>query len=39
MQESVEWPGMHAPRRRRRFYYLILAALAVIVFAGRAALS
>jgi uncharacterized membrane protein (UPF0182 family) len=39
MQESVEWPGMHAPRRRRRFFYLILAGLAVIVLGGRAALS
>jgi uncharacterized membrane protein (UPF0182 family) len=30
---------MHPPRRRRRFLLLILAVLAVIVFAGRTALS
>jgi uncharacterized membrane protein (UPF0182 family) len=38
MSESIDWPRMHGPRRRR-FFFLILAALAVIVLAGRAALS
>ncbi len=38
MPESIDWPRAHAPRRRRRFL-LILAALAFVVFGGRAALS
>jgi len=37
MPESVDWPRAHAPRRRR--FLLILAALAFVVFGGRAALS
>src|SRR5216684_1983261 len=39
MPESIDWPRMHPPRRRRRFLLLVLAVLAVIVFAGRTALS
>src|SRR6266576_6433912 len=39
MPETIDWPGMHSPRRRRRFFFLILAVLAVIVFGGRTALS
>src|ERR1700747_3761386 len=38
MPESIDWPRAHAPRRRRRLI-LILAALAFVVFGGRAALS
>ena len=38
MPESIDWPRAHPPRRRRRFL-LILAALAFVVFGGRAALS
>src|SRR6266404_2657055 len=38
MPESIDWPRMHAPRRRR-FFVLILAALAIVVFGGRTALS
>src|SRR6266481_10205088 len=38
MPESIDWPRAHAPRRRRRFL-LMLAALAFVVFGGRAALS
>jgi uncharacterized membrane protein (UPF0182 family) len=38
MPESIDWPRADAPRRRRRFL-LILAALAFVVFGGRAALS
>src|SRR6267154_2824938 len=39
MPETIDWPGMHSPRRRRRFFVLILAALAVVFFGGRTALS
>jgi uncharacterized protein len=39
MPETIDWPGMHSPRRRRRFFLLILAVLAVIFFGGRTALS
>ncbi|MCU1241258.1 MAG: hypothetical protein JWO71_1984 [Candidatus Acidoferrum typicum] len=39
MQDFVELPRMHAPRRRSHFFLLILAALAVIVLGGRTALS
>jgi uncharacterized protein len=39
MQEFVELPRMHSPRRRSRFFLLILATLAVIVLGGRTALS
>src|SRR6266705_2041171 len=39
MPESIDWPGMRAPRGRRRFLLLVIAALAVIVLGGRAALS
>src|SRR6266852_2388839 len=39
MQEFVELPRMHSPRRRSGFFLLMLAVLAVIVLGGRAALS
>jgi len=39
MQEFVELPSTHSPRRRRSFFILMLAVLAVIVVLGRAALS
>jgi hypothetical protein len=39
MQEFVEMPTMHSPRRRSGFFLLVLAVLAVIVLGVRAALS
>src|SRR6266853_6705846 len=39
MQDFVELPRMHSPRRRSGFFLLMLAVLAVIVLGGRAALS
>src|ERR1700676_1554080 len=40
MPESIDWPRAHSPRPRRlRRFLLILAALAVIVFGARTALS
>jgi uncharacterized membrane protein (UPF0182 family) len=38
MPDSIDWPLPPPPRRRRRFLF-ILAALAVIAFGGRTALS
>jgi len=38
MAESIDWPRMRPPRSRRRFL-IILAAVAVILFGGRTALS
>src|SRR5216684_2064515 len=39
MQDFVELPRMHSPRRRSGFFLLMLAVLAVIVLGGRAALT
>src|SRR5882724_8975567 len=38
MSESVDWPGMHSPRRRR-FFLLAFGVLVVMVFGGRTALA
>src|SRR6202790_5031591 len=39
MQEFVELPRTHSPRRRTGFFLLMLAVLAVILLGGRTALS
>src|SRR5258706_12326588 len=39
MQEFVELPRTHSPRRRSGFFLLMLAVLAVILLGGRTALS
>src|SRR5258708_32789443 len=39
MQEFVELPRTHSPRRRSGFFLLMLAVLAVILLGGRTAFS